>query len=283
MTGAGLERLPAPPAQLGESPCWDAAAAALYWVDINASRIHRLDGGGRLETWQLGQPASALALRRGGGLVAAAGDAFLALDPATGATARLATVDHGRDGVRLNDGACDQAGRMYAGSMAADETPGAGALYRLDPDRSVHRLLTGVGISNGIGWSPDNRLMYYVDSLTRQLDVFDYDPATGAIGGRRVLAGVGRGTGLPDGLAVDADGGIWVAVWGEGAVHRYSAAGELTEVIEVPAANVTCCAFGGPDLRTLYITTAAGPGQFGGSLFAARPGPAGQRVHPWAG
>jgi sugar lactone lactonase YvrE len=283
VTGAGLDRLSAAPAQLGESPCWDAAAAALYWVDIPACRVSRLDAHDHVTSWDVGLPASALALRDGGGLVLAAGDAFLALDTGTGATVRLATVDHGRPGVRMNDGACDQSGRMYAGSTAIDESAGAGALYRLDPDHSVHRLLTGIGISNGIGWSPDGQLMYYVDSLTRQVDVFDYDPATGAISGRRALAAIDRDACLPDGLAVDADGGIWVAVWGGGAVHRYGPAGELTEVIKVPAANVTCCAFGGPELRTLYITTAAGPGQFGGSMFAARPGPAGLPVHSCAG
>jgi sugar lactone lactonase YvrE len=280
---AGLDRLPAPPAQLGESPCWDPAEAALYWVDIPACRVHRLDDHGRLASWDVRGLASALVLRRSGGLVVAAGDVFLALDPRTGTTERLASVDHGRPGVRLNDGACDASGRMYIGSMAIDESPGAGALYRLDPDHSVHRLLAGVSISNGIGWSPGGDVMYYVDSLTRQVDLFDYDPATGAITGRRALA-VLDGTGcVPDGLAVDAEGGVWVAVWGGGAVHRYSPAGELTEVIEVPADHVSCCAFGGPDLRTLYITTAAGPGESGGSLFATRPGVAGHPVHPYAG
>jgi sugar lactone lactonase YvrE len=167
--------------------------------------------------------------------------------------------------------------------MAADESQGKGALYRLDPDHRLTRLMTGIGLSNGIGWSPDDRQMYYVDSLEHRLDVLDYDAATGEVSARRPLAEIGRGDVLPDGLTVDAEGGIWVAVWGGGAVLRYSPAGKLTTTLELPAAYVTCPTFGGPDLETMYITTAAGPGDGAGALFSYRPGVPGLPTHPYRG
>ena len=124
----------------------------------------------------------------------------------------------------MNDGKCDRAGRFYAGTMAADESPGKGSFYRLDPDRSVTEIFTGLGISNGLGWSPDDRLMYYIDSLAYRVDVLDYDPATGQMGERRPFATLGSGDVMPDGMAVDAEGGVWVAVWGGGVIQRYDAA-----------------------------------------------------------
>ena len=224
-----------------------------------------------------------MALRAAGGLVLAAADGFLALDTAAGTVAPLVGVDHGQPGIRMNDGSCDRAGRFYAGSMAADESPGAGSLYRLDPDHRLTRLMSGIGISNGIGWSPDERQMYYVDSLDHRLDVLDYDAATGEVGERRPVVEIGGGGVVPDGLTVDADGGIWVAVWGGGAVYRYSPAGALTATVELPATYVTCPTFGGADLKTMYITTAAGPGDGAGRLFAFQPGVTGQPTHPYRG
>jgi sugar lactone lactonase YvrE len=147
----------------------------------------------------------------------------------------------------------------------------------------VTMLATGVGISNGIGWSPDERLMYYVDSQAHQVDVFDYDPATGAIDGRRRFAEVGRDDVEPDGLTVDAEGGVWVAVWGGGALLRHDPDGRLRETLELPPARVTSCAFGGPGLDRLYITTAAGPGEQAGSMFVCEPGVTGQPGSPFRG
>jgi sugar lactone lactonase YvrE len=276
-------RLPVPEAELGEGPCWDAADSTLYWVDIPARQVHALGADGQLRSWDAGQPVGAVALRAAGGLVLAVADGFVTLDTGTGAIAPLASVDHGLPDVRMNDGACDRAGRFYAGSMASDESPGAGALYRLDPDHSLTRLITGIGISNGISWSPDDRQMYYVDSLDYRVDVLDYDAATGEIGNRRPLVEIGGGEVMPDGLTVDADGGIWVAVWGGGAVHRYSTDGALTATVKLPAAHVTCPTFGGPDLETLYVTTAAGDGDGAGALFSFRPGVAGLPTSPYRG
>jgi len=216
--------------------------------------------------------------------VLAARDGFLALDPATGETACLAAVELDRPGNRMNDGACDRAGRFFAGTKAEDDAPGAGALYRLDPDHVVTLVVADVTISNGIGWSPDERLMYYIDSQVNRVDVFDYDPATGQIEGRRPFAAVGKDDVAPDGLTVDADGGVWVAVWGGYAVLHHDSAGNVIETVDLPAAaRVSSCVFGGPDLDRLYITTAAGPGESAGALFVCEPGVTGQPSHPFRG
>jgi len=276
-------QVPAPMATLGEGPIWDAGQQALYWVDIPECLVHRLDADGSITTRDTGQPVGTVVPRASGGLVVAARDGFMAMDPDTGRLTMLAAVEQDRAETRMNDGACDRAGRFYAGTMAADESPGLGTLYRLDPDLQVSSLATGLGISNGIGWSPDERLMYYIDSLDHQVDVFDYDPATGEIDGRRRFAAVGGGDVLPDGLTVDADGGVWVAVWGGGVVLRHDPDGRVRESLEVPASHVTSCAFGGPDLDRLYISTAAGPGPLGGALFVCEPGVTGQPSHPFRG
>jgi len=270
-------------ATLGEGPVWDDQDQALYWVDIPEGLVHRMDSGGSFTSWDIGQPAGAVVPRASGGLVVAVRDGFVALDPASGAVTPLAEVEPDRPENRMNDGSCDRAGRFFAGTMADDERPHAGTLYRLDPDLSVTTLVTGVGISNGIGWSPDERLMYYIDSHAHQVDIFDYDPATGEIDGRRPFAAVGGGDVVPDGLTVDADGGVWVAVWGGNAVLRHDPDGRVVQSVELPAARVSSCAFGGPDLDRLFITTAAGPGSLAGALFVCEPGVTGQPSHPFRG
>jgi sugar lactone lactonase YvrE len=276
-------RVQAPVCTLGEGPVWDARDQSLYWVDIPESRVHRIAADGSLSSWDTGQPVGAVVPRASGGLVVAVRDGFMTLDPASGTLATLAEVERDQPGNRMNDGACDRAGRFYAGTMAFDEQPGAGALYRLGPDLGVTRLLTGVGISNGIGWSPDERLMYYIDSQLHRVDVFDYDPATGEIDGRRPFAAVGEDGVVPDGLTVDADGGVWVAVWGGYAVLHHDPGGQVIEAVDLPAERVSSCAFGGPDLDRLYITTAAGPGESAGALFVCEPGVTGQPSHPFRG
>jgi sugar lactone lactonase YvrE len=278
-----LTELPVPRAALGEGPCWEPAEGALYWTDIPACRVHRLAADGTHTSWDAGRPVGAVVPRAGGGLALAAKDGFWALDPATGRLALLAHVEADLPDNRMNDGACDGAGRFFAGTMAEDESPGAGTLYRLDPGLAVTPVLGGVSVSNGSGWSLDGSRMYYVDSLAYSVDVFDYDADSGAIGNRRVLARIGDGEVMPDGLAVDSGGDIWVAVWGGSAVLRYGPDGRLKQSLEIPAAHVTSCAFGGPGLATLYITTAGGPGPGAGALFACQPGAAGLLANPFRG
>lgn len=260
------------------------AIASTGWTS-RPGWVHRLDRRGAHASWRAGQPVSAVAAREAGGLVLAARDGFLSLDLVTGAVSLLAAVEADRPGNRMNDAACDRAGRMFAGTKAEDDTWGAGALYRLDPDHGLSTVLSGVTISNGIGWSPDEGLMYYVDSPTRRVDVLDYDPATGAAVSRRPFAEIPGGNAMPDGLTVDADGGVWVALWDGGAVLRYDPRGRVTAVVTVPVPRPTSCAFGGPGLDVLYITAAAGPGRDGrgGSLLACRPGPVGLPANPYRG
>jgi sugar lactone lactonase YvrE len=276
------DKIDVPAAELGEGPCWDADTQSLYWVDIPASRVHRLSAAGVHSSWDVGCQAGAVVLRASGGLLVAAGNGFFSLDPLTGSVAELASAP-GLPDTRMNDGKCDRAGRFYAGTMAADESPGRGSFYRLDTDLSVTEIFTGIGISNGLGWSPDDTLMYYIDSLAYRVDVMGYDPTTGRTGQRQPFVALGSGDVMPDGMAVDAEGGIWVAVWGGGVIQRYDPDGRLTGVVRVPAANVTSCAFGGPDLSTLYITTAAGPGRSAGALFTCASGVRGLPTFPFMG
>jgi len=156
--------------------------------------------------------------------------------------------------IRMNDGGCDPQGRFYCGTMAYAETPGAGTLYRLDPDGSVHVTLRDVTISNGLQWNRVGDTVFYADTPTDRVDSFDFDPASGAFTSRRTFTEISGG-GHPDGMAIDEEDGLWVALWGGSAVHRYDRAGRLSLIVDLPVSNVTACTFGGPDLRTLFITT----------------------------
>jgi sugar lactone lactonase YvrE len=194
------------------------------------------------------------------------------------------------DHTRLNDCRCDPAGRLWAGTMSRERRPGTAALYRLGPG-GLERAIGGTTISNGLGWSPDGRSMYFIDSPTQRIDVLDYDVATGRAADRRPLVTIPEEDGLPDGLTVDAEGGIWVALFGGGAVRRYAPDGGLDAHVALPASHPTCPAFGGDDLRTLFVTTsrhrltpaerAAQP--LAGAVLGLRPGPAGRPGTPFAG
>ncbi|MET9609606.1 SMP-30/gluconolactonase/LRE family protein [Streptomyces sp. NPDC006512] len=289
------------PGRLSEGPLWHAERGELLWVDIPAGLVHRAplvardDGSGLPDlgprtTLSLDRPVGAVALCASGGLLAAAGTTFLRVDD-TGACGEFAApaLPEGGPPRRMNDAKCDPAGRLLAGTMAEDATPGAGALYRLDPSGAVTVLLDSVTISNGLGWSPDGRLLYYADSPTRRVDVFDHDPVTGELSARRPFADTGD-AGVPDGLAVDTEGRVWVAVWGAGQVRAYTPGGALHAVVTVPASHVSSCAFAGPDLDVLVITTAAeelSPEQLAneplaGRVFVCRPGATGLPVAPFA-
>jgi sugar lactone lactonase YvrE len=165
-------------------------------------------------------------------------------------------IEHTVPRARFNDGKCDPAGRFLAGTMAYDLTSGAGCLYRLDPDRSVTRLLTGVTISNGLAWSGDGTTLYYIDSPAQGIDAFDYDVETGRLANRRRLVEIPHDAGLPDGMTIDEDGCLWVGLYGGSAVHRYTPAGKLDVTVSFPATNITCPVFGGPGFGVLYVTSA---------------------------
>jgi sugar lactone lactonase YvrE len=239
-------------ARLGEGPTWDAAARRLLWVDIIAAEVHAYDpaSGADAVLIRTGAHVGAAKPRAGGGVVANLRDGVGCYDP-DGSFRMVA--DLAADGVRGNDAAVAPDGSLWAGTMRYDKARGGGRLYRVDPGGDVTTVLDDVTISNGTGWSPDGRLMYYIDTPTGRIDVFDVD-GTG-VRARRVFVEV-PGPGSPDGLTVDADGCVWTALWGAGRVQRYTPGGRLDRVVEVPAAKTTACAFGGPGLRDLYITTA---------------------------
>ncbi len=276
-------------AELGEGPHWDAAGGELVWVDIGAGAVHRFDPDTGIDrSFDAGQPVGAAVPRAAGGFALALRDGFAVVDETGGELRWLAPIEADRPETRMNDGACDAAGRFWAGTMSLAEDEPTGSLYRLSPGGEVATMLTGITISNGIGWSPDQTVMYYVDTPQHLVEAFDFDLARGTISGRRQVVAVEPGAGDPDGLTVDADGCIWVALWDGSAVRRYTPAGELTGIVDVPAARPTSCAFGGPALDVLYITTArTEPGRFarsdGGGIYAVRTGSRGLPSHPFAG
>jgi sugar lactone lactonase YvrE len=279
-------------AELGEGPVWDPIDRCLYFVDIMARRVHRIDvSSSASRFFDVDRMAGAIAPTRGGDLLLAVQGGFARLDPRTGAVRPFATLDDDRDNIRMNDGKCDPAGRFWAGTMAIDERPHCGSLYRLDPGGRVHTMLSGVSISNGLDWSADARVMYFIDSPTRAIDAFDFDLSSGAIANRRTVARIARGHGFPDGMTLDADGCLWVALWSGGAVHRYTPAGALDAVVPVPASRPTSCTFGGDDLGDLFITTAGmklsaaerAQQPHAGGVFVARPGVTGRAPHQFAG
>ncbi|MDQ6674309.1 MAG: SMP-30/gluconolactonase/LRE family protein [Chloroflexota bacterium] len=268
-------------ASVGEGPVWDERTGTLVWVDIMNNSVHVYNpASGTDRAVDVGQPVGAAALRENGGLVLALRDGFAVMDADLGNLRWVTRVEDDVPTNRMNDGKCDAAGRFWAGTMAFDVTPGMAALYRLDPDYRVSRVVSDVTLSNGLDWSPDNRHMYYIDSVTQRVDAFDFDLERGALGERRTLIPVSKELGLPDGMTVDAEGGVWVALHGTGAVYRYTPDGHLDRVVRIPARQVTCCAFGGPDYRDLYITSstyglspeALRDQPLAGALFRCRPG-----------
>jgi sugar lactone lactonase YvrE len=279
-------------AELGEGACWDARSQTLFWVDILRGRVHRFSPAtAACRSFDVGQPVGAAALREAGGLVLALRDGFATLDLDTGALTWIARVEDDRPSQRMNDGRCDASGRFWAGTMALDPSPGTGTLYRLDPDGRVTPVLADLTISNGLDWSPDGRTLYFVDSGTQRIDLFDFEPLAGTLSNRREFVRVPDAAGMPDGLVVDAEGFVWVALWGGGALHRYATDGALARVVMLPVSHPTSCAFGGPDLTDLYVTSASveltpaalSRQPYAGGLFRLRPGVAGRAVHRFAG
>lgn len=266
----------------GEGPVWSVRWGGLRWLDMLAGDVLSLRADGGVERRHVGDVVAVVRPRRAGGAVIGVERGF-ALEHPSGEIEPLPPLwDDGA--VRMNEGGCDPDGRFYCGSMAYAKTPGAASVYRLDPDRAVRRVLDGVTISNGLDWSPDGTRAYYNDTPTRAISVFDYDRERG-LTDRRTFAAV---DGLPDGLTVDAEGGVWTALADRGVVQRFDPAGTLDAVIDVPARKVTACAFGGERLDELYITTSqedipAGTDPRAGALFCARPGVTGMPTREFAG
>jgi sugar lactone lactonase YvrE len=279
-------------AELGEGPIWDDRRRRLLFVDIMRGHVHEFDPAANADrVLEVGEPVGAVALSTRGDWVVATGSGFSRLNPDTGAVAPIVAVEADRRGTRMNDGNVDSRGRFWAGTMSLEGKPQQGSLYRLDPDGSVTRMLSNVTTSNGIDWSPDDRTMYYVDTGSPRIDRFDFDAGAGTIGNRRPFVTIDPAAGKPDGLVVDADGSIWLALWKGGAVHKYSPGGRLELRVTLPVSLTTKPAFGGESLEDLYVTSAwidldadgraAQPAA--GGVFRLRPGARGRAPHRFAG
>jgi sugar lactone lactonase YvrE len=290
MGDIAAEQLTEPLAEHGEGPLWWPRRQLLLWVDMLAGDVLATALGGSARDhgtrrWHVGSVAAALRPRRSGGLVLALERGFALADDFGGPVHELPPLWMD-PGIRMNDGGCDPDGRFYCGTMAYDEQPGAGSLYRLEPDGTVGKQLCGVTISNGFAFDPHGTTAYYVDTATKGIDAFDYDREAGLTNRRRVVDV--EPPGMPDGLTVDAEGHLWVAAWDGAAVRRYRPDGRLDAVVELPVDKVTACTFGGPELDRLYVTTSregtdtvAQPEA--GALFAVDPGVRGQVPLTFAG
>jgi sugar lactone lactonase YvrE len=280
--------------ELGETPIWDEAAGLLHWVDVFAGAVYSLDpaGDGVPRRFEHGAELGAVAPRASGGLVLGAGRSLVATDLDGGNAETLVAVEPDRPHNRFNDCRVDPAGRFFCGTKTNGDSAGSGgALYRIDADLRATVAIADTGLANGIGWSPDGTTLYFIDSPLQRLDAYEFDPATGEVGGHRTAAEIDPDDGLPDGLAVDAEGGVWVALVKGGMVRRYEADGRIDAEVRLPVANPTCPGFGGPGLSTLYVTSAhlrsdpryADDNPLAGALFAVDVGVAGVPSPPFAG
>ena len=285
-TAAAAEPIGDVTAVLGEGPYWVPEDDCLLWVDIHHGRLHRTYfPSGETVTLDLGAASAAFPAMAGGILTAGGSKLSLHLPAERGEqwSTRVIAEVPAREGVRFNDAGVDPAGRVWVGSMHIGESEPLGQLLRLDHGGVLTVVVDGVTVSNGLGWSPDGSRMYYVDSPVRRVDMFDYDPATGRADGRRPFADLSEFDGVPDGLTVDADGCVWVAVWGGGVLRRLAPDGTQDSVIAVPVSQPTSCAFGGPGMTDLYVTSASiglseaelSEQPLAGRLLRLRPGPVG--------
>ena len=254
---AELEHIVSAQCELGEGPVWHPVEQVLYWLDITRGCLHRFDPRSSAhEVTELGVVTGSMGVRANGGFVMATRKGFAFWDPKSRQFEFLGGPDLDEpEGMRFNDGKTDRQGRFWAGKMSSRPE---NFLFRLDPDGSMHRMESGIATSNGLGWSPDNRTFYFTDSPARVIYAYDFDPDTGAISSRRVFATIRNEPleGLPDGLAIDEEGCIWSARWGGWKVVRYAPDGSIERVIQMPVEFPTSCAFGGPNLDELYITSA---------------------------
>ncbi|GAA4194680.1 SMP-30/gluconolactonase/LRE family protein [Gryllotalpicola kribbensis] len=284
------QQLTAPVTYHGEGPCWDPVGERMLLVDMLAGAVVDLSSLTSPARYDVGSPVAAVVRpRRSGGFIVATEHGFSLFDSGFRRERELTQVLDDA-AIRLNEGGCDPVGRLFCGGMAYEQTPGAAALFRLEPDGTASVALDDITISNGLQWSLDGERAYYVDTPTKRIDVFDYDAAEGTLHERRPLADVSDLEGGPDGMTIDAEGGLWVAFYNGGAVRRFDpASGAITELIEIPGVRqITAPAFGGASLDTLYITTSrenlpddAQPAA--GAVFAVQPGVQGVPLPAFAG
>ncbi len=272
-------------ARLGEGPSWDATRRRLLWVDIPAGLVHLLDpSSGDDTTLALNQPVGAVVADTSGGLAVAVRDGFGQLDDSGEFQLRF---DLARPGFRMNDGKCSPDGAFWAGTMADDAGSSTGRLYRLAPGwKGWEPALDGLTISNGLAWSPDGRRMYFIDTPTRRVDVFDTEAGSARLADRRAVVRVPDGAGNPDGMAIDDEGCLWVALAHAGRVQRYRPDGTPDVAVAVPVPQVTSCCFGGDRGDVLFITTGrrgAETDPLAGAVFACRPGATGLAAVPYRG
>jgi sugar lactone lactonase YvrE len=272
-------------AEVGEAPRWDARVQRLLWVDIHGGVVHLFDPAtGADDSESFGTPVGAAALRESGGYVVAIPGAVIAWHPGSPALP-LVTVHGESDGRRFNDATCDPAGRLLAGTIStAVGGEGHGRLYSITAD-GANLLSEGIGLPNGIDWSPDGRTLYFTDSLRREIGAYPYDPETGVTGDQ--AGGLAVPEGLPDGHTVDAEGNVWAALWSAGRVVCLTPEGRVIASVDVPVQKVTSCAFGGPYLSVLYITSMRQPEDgppepLAGGLFACSVGAVGRHPYPFA-
>ncbi|MDW4496583.1 SMP-30/gluconolactonase/LRE family protein [Sulfitobacter sp. D35] len=246
---------------LGEGPVWDVRAERLWFIDSLGRRIYRCTAdGAEMRAWTVPHAIGSMALRDGGGAIVALQDGFHAIDFETGELTHLVDPEPDKPNNRLNDGKVDARGRFLCGSMDTGESDPTGALWRLDPDMSLHRLDDGIICSNGPCWSPDAATLYFADSFTGEISTYDYDIATGAVADRRTFAVLPKDRGgAPDGATVDAEGYVWSACVFDGRIHRFAPDGSVDRVIEMPVCKITSLNFGGPNLETLFVTSMAEP------------------------
>ena len=277
---------------LGEGPSWLPNERKLALVDILAPAIIIADPrDGSFQSHPMPELVGAVVPRRRGGFVAAMQTGLKAVVLETGAGTKIAAGEETKQGNRFNDGKCDRRGRFWAGTLAIDTTPGHGSLYRLDPDGRCTCVESGFHVSNGLGWSPDDRTFYFTDSGAKRIYAYDFDIETGVLANRRVFVEVPEGSGAPDGMAVDADGFVWSAHWDGWCITRYDPQGRVDRVINLPVPRPTSCAFGGPDFTTLYVTSARirlsvqqlAEAPLSGSVFAIQTGVKGLPEVPFAG
>jgi sugar lactone lactonase YvrE len=273
-------------AKLGEGAIWDARKKVLWWVEIEGGELHEYDpASGRDKVYPLGQKVGTVVPRRSGGLVLALAKGIGTYDPESGKLEMVADPESKTTGNRFNDGKCDPAGRLWAGTIG----DGNASLYCLYPDKTCRVMVPGVSTSNGIVWSLDHKKMYYIDTRESNVVGYDYDLKTGDISNKRAVITVdSRKLGWPDGMTVDAEGKLWIAHWEGSAVRRWDPlSGELLESVEIPAHQVTSCAFGGPDLDEMYVTTASFSVKpefpHSGGLFRFKPGVRGLPAFEFAG